>query len=384
MPDSLRHLFSLDAGQVHLNHGSFGAVPLPVQAALEQWQQTLISRPNAFMFRECEEALARSLAALAGYLGTSVDQLVFVDNATTGMNIVVRSLALQPGDEILTTAHEYGAVNRLLKFVAAHTGAVIKIQPIPEPLTTPEAFVEAFMSGVTTGTRLITLSHITAPTALRFPVKEICRQARERGIMTLIDGAHVPGMIDLNLDRIGADFYTGNCHKWLCAPMGSAFLYARPDVQQLLQPLVVSWGYESETPSASTFKDYFGWVGTKNPAACLAVEAAVKFQREVVTDDDRRRCSDLALEGWHALQSLLGQQPLCENPEVWLTRMAAVQLPPHADGADWLRRLWQEFKIESVIRQWEGRWLLRLSVQVYNDQSDIKRLLDAVEILNKA
>jgi isopenicillin-N epimerase len=333
------------------------------------------------MFREVEEHLARSRKSLGDYLGADADNLVFVLNATVGMNIVVRSLQLNAGDEILTTNHEYGAVNRLLRFTSRKSGAVVKIVALPLPLTTEESFVEAVWSGVTGRTRIIALSHITAPTALVFPLAEICRRARERGILTLIDGAHVPGHIDLNLVELGADFYTGNGHKWLCAPRGAAFLYARPEVQDLLEPLIVSWGYESPKPSGSTFQDLFGWVGTLDPSPYLAVEAAVAFQRKYVGADVRSVGHSLVLEAQQELQAMFGQTVLSEPAEPWVARMAAVVLPRRVDKDDLLRQLWQDHNIEVIIREWAGHKVLRVSVQVYNDSADIDQLIDALKKL---
>ncbi len=380
--NSYRDQFLLEPGRVHLNHGSFGAVPRPVLEACQQWQRRIEANPHRFMFHELEGHLQTSREALAGYLGTSAGNLVFVPNATFGMNFVARGFDLQAGDEVLTSNHEYGAVERLWQFVARKTGAVVKFHRLPEPLTTSAGFVEAFWEGVTDRTKVISLSHITAPTGLIFPLAEVCRRAREAGILTLIDGAHAPGQIDVNLDTLGADFYTGNGHKWLCTPRGAAFLYARPEVQSLLEPLIISWGYDSPTASGKTFQDYFSWIGTSDPSPYLAVADAVAFQRNI--DPARlEACHRLAVEAWQELQALFGETPLAEPPENWLARMAAVGLPADIDRAQWMERLSREHQIEVIIREWEGRNLLRVSLQVYNDRSDLDRLLSALHKIHQ-
>ena len=253
-------LFQVRRDIAFLNHGSYGACPRPV---FEVYQQ-LAARaggaaggvPRAAPERAAGGgARARSRPTWARH----ADNLVFVPNATYGMNIVARSLELRPGDEVLGTDHEYGAVARTWRFVCGPRGATYRAQPIPLPVTDADALVERLWEAVTERTRVIVVSHITSPTALSFPVAAICRRAAAHGILTVVDGAHAPGQIDLALDALGVDFYTGNLHKWLCAPKGSGFLYARPERQSLLRPLAVSWGWEAERPGPSPFQDYFEW-----------------------------------------------------------------------------------------------------------------------------
>ena len=243
----LKDQFLLDPDVIFLNHGSFGATPKPVFEVYQDWQRELERQPVEFLDRRFAERMAASRTVLADYLGTQRDDLVYVTNATVGVNIVARSLELGPGDEVLTTDHEYGACDRTWRFLAGKQGFAYMCQAIPVPIATPDAFVEQLWQGVTPRTKVIFLSHITSPTAMTFPITEVCRHAREQGILTVVDGAHVPGQIHLDLDELGADFYTGNLHKWLCAPKGAGFLYASPEKQSLLEPLVVSWGYESRS-----------------------------------------------------------------------------------------------------------------------------------------
>ena len=221
-------------------------------------------------------------SALGDFVGADADDLVYVTNATVGLNIVARSLDLRPGDEVLTTDHEYGALDRTWRFLCAKHGAKYIRQPVPVPIDDRRAadVVEAVWSGVTDRTRVLFISHITSPTAITFPIKPLIDRARERGIVTIVDGAHAPGQIELNLRELGADFYSGNLHKWLMSPKGSAFLYARKEMQHLVEPLVVSWGWEAEKPGPSRFVDEQEWTGTRDIAAFLSVPAAIQFQRE--------------------------------------------------------------------------------------------------------
>ncbi|MBE2224252.1 MAG: aminotransferase class V-fold PLP-dependent enzyme, partial [Anaerolineae bacterium] len=224
--NNLKKQFLLDTTITFLNHGSFGATPRPVFAVYQEWQRRLERQPVQFIINELPDLLAEARQALGYYLNAAPDNLVYIPNATFGLNVVARSLKLEAGDEVLTTDHEYGACNNVWQFVSDKSGIVYKKQPIPLPLESDEVTLETFWQGVTTKTKVIFLSHITSATAVTFPVTQICQTAREAGILTVIDGAHAPGQIPLDMEAIGADFYFGNCHKWLCAPKGAAFLFA--------------------------------------------------------------------------------------------------------------------------------------------------------------
>jgi isopenicillin-N epimerase len=371
--------FQLRPDVAFLNHGSFGACPRPVFEQYQQWQRELESEPVQFLGRRISSLLAEARAALAAYVGTAPDNLVFVPNATFGVNIVARSLVLGPGDEVLTSDHEYGAVDRTWRFLSGQRGFRYVSQAVPTPLGTPEEFVEQLWAGVNERTRVIALSHITSPTALIFPVAEVCRRAREAGILTVIDGAHAPGQVDLDLDAIGADFYTGNCHKWLCAPKGAALLYARPEHQARLAPLVVSWGYESQAPSGSTFQDYFGWTGTSDPSAYLSVPAAIAFLREhnwpAVQAASHAHLRDVSA----SLAELADQPQLSEDDASW-AQMRALALPA-CDAGQVYRRLFDEYLVEVPLVTWHGRQFVRVSVQGYNSPSDTQRLVDGLRAI---
>lgn len=377
---NLKPHFLLDPQVTFLNHGSFGATPRPVFHIYQRWQREMERQPVEFLGRRARALLAEARAALADFLGTQADNLVYTTNVTVALNIVARSLKLGPGDEVLASDHEYGALDRTWRFLARRRGFCYRNHPIPLPLTTPAAFVERFWQGVTERTRVIFLSHITSPTALVFPVREIIARARAAGILTVIDGAHVPGQIPLRLDELGADFYGGNLHKWLCAPKGAGFLYARPEAQSLLEPLVVSWGYESEQPGPSQFIDHHEWWGTRDLSAFLSVPAAIAFQREHDWPRVRAACHKLLRQTVKGINQLTGLPPLA-NDDHWYAQMAAVRLPEHVDIQRLKTRLYDEHRIEVPLLEWNGLKLLRLSVQGYNTPDEAQRLIAALQTL---
>ena len=373
---NLKRHFLINPDITFLNHGSFGATPRAVLRVYQRWQRELERQPVEFLGRRALGLLAEARAALADYLGTQTENIVYTANVTVALNIVARSLQLGPGGEVLASDHEYGALDRTWRFLARRRGFRYINHPIPLPLTTPHAFVEQFWQGVTARTRVIFLSHITSPTALIFPVKEIIRRARAAGILTVIDGAHAPGQIPLRLDELGADFYGGNLHKWLCAPKGAGFLYARREAQPLLQPLVVSWGYESEHPGPSQFIDHHEWWGTRDISAFLSVPAAIEFQRQHDWPRVRAACHALLRETVAAINELTGLPPLADD--TWYAQMAAVRLPDDVNTTALKTRLYDEHRVEVPLLEWNGQKLLRISVQGYNSRRDVQRLQRAL------
>src|SRR6185503_9768990 len=319
---SLKKYFLLDPNIHFLNHGSFGATPKSVFREYQRWQLELERQPVEFLGRRITKLMADSRAVLGKYLGTHADNLVYTPNATIALNIIARSLELSSNDEVLATDHEYGAMDRMWRFLSKERGFRYINEQIRTPLTTKENFIHDSWQSVTPRTRVIFISHITSPTALIFPIKDILRRAGEAGILTIIDGAHAPGQIPLPLDSLGADFYCGNLHKWLCAPKGAGFLHARPEVQHLLKPLVVSWGYESETPSGSNFIDYHDWWGTRDHSAFLAVPAAIQFQKKNDWDTVRESCHGLLRETQARICKLTGLAPLHSPADAWFAQMA--------------------------------------------------------------
>jgi isopenicillin-N epimerase len=378
MKNNLKSQFLLNPDILYFNHGSFGACPRPVFESYQRWQREMEREPVQFLARRAPDLMADARAALAEFLGCHADEVVYFTNPTTALNMVARSLDLQPGDEILTTDHEYGALDRTWRFICNQRGAHYIRQPIPLPLTTPEAFVDRLWEGITERTRILFLSHITSPTALRFPVAAVCRRAHEHGLLCIVDGAHAPGQIPLDLTALGADIYAGACHKWLGAPKGSAFLYARQEVQELLQPLVVSWGWEAEKPGPSRFIDHHEWQGTRDLAAFLATPAAIRFQREHNWDTVREHCHQLASEVRQRLLDVTNLPPICPDSQEWYVQMFAAQLP-ELDVEKLQRRLFEEHRIEVAVKRWNDRPLIRISIQAYNSQRECERMIETLE-----
>ncbi len=376
----VRELFLLDPGIIFLNHGSFGACPRPVFAEYQRWQRELERQPVEFLGRRFNTLMREARSALGEFVGADADDLVYVTNATAGLNVVARSLALRPGDEVLTTDHEYGALDRTWRFLCHKQGAKYIRQPVPVPITSPRDVVEAIWSGVTDRTRVLFISHITSPTAITFPIKPLIDRARERGIITVVDGAHAPGQLDLNLRELGADFYSGNLHKWLMSPKGSAFLFARKEMQRLVEPLVVSWGWEAEKPGPSRFVDEQEWTGTRDIAAFLSVPAAIQFQRDHAWARVKRECHELVRYARQQVSALTGLPPLTPDEPAWFEQMSVLPLPPcQLDNLK--TRLYDEFHIEIPVVHWNGRDFVRISIQGYNTQAEVEQLVAALSVL---
>jgi len=377
---NLRPLFLLRPDVVFLNHGSFGACPRPIFQVYQAWQLQLERQPIEFLGRRFNDLMRHARESLAAYVNADPNDLVYVPNATIGLNVVARSLPLRPGDEVLSTDHEYGALDRTWRFVCEKRSARYVNQPLPLPLKSIQQVVEALWAGVTARTRVLFLSHITSPTALILPVAELVRRARAAGILTIIDGAHAPGQIPLDLTVLGADFYAGNCHKWLCAPKGTAFLHARREVQPLLEPLVVSWGWQSETPGPSRFVDEQEWQGTRDIAAFLSVPAAIQFQADHHWPGVQRHCHALARAARQAIGNLTGLASLTPDSPAWYAQMVTLPLPP-CQAETLQRRLYDEFHIEVPIITWHEQSFVRISIQGYNTRSDVDALATALATL---
>jgi isopenicillin-N epimerase len=380
---AMRDAFLLDPDTVFLNHGSFGACPREVFEQYQHWQLEMERNPVAFLGRRSGLLLAQARQRLGAYLGVAGDDLVFVPNATTGVNLVAHSLALQPGDEVLATDHEYGACDAAWQRVCERAGAHYRRVTVPLPFDTAN-FVDTVMAQAGPRTRLIFASHLTSTTALIFPVAELCARARQAGIRTLIDGAHAPGQLALDLSSVGADFYTGNCHKWLCAPKGSAFLHARPERQAGLHASVVSWGYVAGDGGHSGFDAYTGrstferrlqWQGTRDLAAFLAVPAAIDFQARHGWPAWRTQCHAMACDTLHRITRRSGLAPVA--PDAAYAQMVTV--PVRRSDAEGLRRaLFEQHRIEVPVTQHGPHTFVRVSVQAYNTQADLDALCSAL------
>jgi isopenicillin-N epimerase len=374
----IRGEFLIDPDVVFLNHGSYGACPRPVFDDYQRWQLELERQPVEFLSRRQMPLLDDARAALASYLHVGQDDVVFLPNVTMALNVVARSLPLQPGDEILTTDHEYGALERTWTFVVEQRHACLKIQKLPRQFDDPNETVEAIWAGVTPKTKVLFLSHVTSPTAVILPIEALVQRARTAGIWTVVDGAHAPGQIDLDLQAMQVDFYGGNCHKWLCSAKGAGFLYARADVQRLVEPLVVSWGWRPHDPWSTPFVDAIQRQGTHDISAYLSVPAAIGFQQARDWPSVRQECHALVRLARQGMFEISGVEAAVIDDPRWFAQMASLPLPPGSDVATVKQRLYDEHRIEIPANQWGDVPALRISVQGYNTREDIERLLRAV------
>ncbi len=379
--------WSLERGLVFLNHGSFGACPTEVlrhQAALRAEME---AEPVRFLSRELDDRLDIARAALAAFVGADPADLAFVTNATGGVNAVLRSRVFAAGDELLTTDHAYGACRNTLEFVAERTGARVVVVTVPFPVASPDEVVAAVLAKVTPRTRLARLDHITSPTALILPIERLTAELTARGVDVLVDGAHAPGMVPLNLRTLGATYYSGNCHKWLCAPKGSAFLWTRPDRQSDVRPLTISHGATAVRPGRSRFRLEFDWTGTSDPTAWLTVPAAIEYLGGLLPGGWPALMAHnhaLALEGRRLLCAAAGTEPPC--PDEMVGSLAAVWLPDGTAEVGWRRpdplqaRLFDDWRIEVPVISWPAapRRLVRISAQLYNRREHYERLAEAL------
>ncbi len=367
----LRGQFLLDRDWHFLNHGSFGACPRPVFAEYQRWQRELETQPVHFMLRRLPDLLKNARERLATFVNAEPDNLIFATNATSALNLVIRSLDWRLGDEILSSDQEYGAMLRTWEFVSQQSGAQFRPVTIPTDFVDENDFVERVWREVTPRTRAIFLSHITSPTALLFPLQALIQRARAAKILTIIDGAHAPGQIPLDMHALGVDAYAGNCHKWLCAPKGSAFLYVNPSLHEHMVPLVISHGWLD----GASFTSRNDWYGTQDFAAYLSVPAALEFRVANDWENVRAACIKRA-EAARTHLAALGYAPLGPQERNLDLQMFACQLPT-CDTADVYRRLWEDHRIEVPIVCWRNQCLVRVSVQAYNTDADWQALAAA-------
>ena len=372
-----RSAWSIDRAITYLNHGSFGPPPTAVAKARDDWSAQLAANPMDFFVRRLGEILTSARTSLAGFVGTSADNLLLVDNATSGMNIVAESFPLAAGDEVLTTDHDYGAVLRIWQRACDKAGAKLVVRSVPVPVSSEEELIEAVLEGVTDRTRLLVFSHITSPTAIIFPAVALTRAARERGLAVCIDGPHAIAQIAVDLDVLDCDYYTASCHKWLSAPFGSGFLYVHPRRQSQMRPSVVSWG-RSLIGDEPSWRDEFNWQGTRDPAAHLATAAAIDFLTRVGLEAFRARTHYLARLASAWIGGLTGLAPLVPDTTGWYGSMIALPLP--AGEAEPLQAaLWDRHQIEVPVVAWQGRRLIRVSCHLYTQAAEIERLASALK-----
>lgn len=361
-----------------LNFGSFGACPGPVFERYQQFQRELEQEPVQFLIYNGPEYLKKARFALGKYLNCHGDDVVCVTNPSYAVNIVAKSLNLKPGDQVLTTDLEYGACDRTWKYYCKQKGAEYIRQHINFPLQSKEDFIAQFMSGVTDRTKLIFISHITSSTALRLPVEEICKLASERGIMTFVDGAHGPGQIPVDLQELNADIYTGAAHKWMLCPKGSSFLFVKRAMQHLFDPLLISWGYEAAQPSHSLFIDYHELQGTRDTSAFCSIPAAIDFMEENNWVEVARSCRDMAIKYARELNEVCGSKPIAPIDIDFAAQMYAAELTPaKAEGLH--DKLWNKYKIQIPVMPHDGKFFIRYSINGFNKEDDLRKLLDALK-----
>jgi len=382
--------WTIDPAVSYLNHGSFGATPRHVLEFQQSLRDRMERQGVRFFVRDLEGLLDSARAELGAFLGADADDLAFVSNATTGVNAVLRSLDFAPGDELLTTNQEYNACANALRYIAERSGATPVVAEIPFPIASPDQVVEAVLNSVTDRTRIALLDHVTSQTGLVFPIERLVRELEARGVDTLVDGAHSPGMVPVEIDRLGAAYYTGNLHKWVCAPKGAAFLHVRRDRQERIRPAIISHGANSPRTDRSRFRVEFDWMGTDDPTAWLAAPEAIRFMGSLLPggwDEVRRRNRELCLAGRRVLCERLGVD--IPAPEEMIGSIASI---PLVDGADAPQPsalfldpmqdvLLEEFGIEVPVIPWPAppKRLLRISAQLYNEAAEYERLATAVE-----
>ncbi len=388
----VRPFWDLDPAITFLNHGSFGACPMAVREAQDRLRAQMEREPVRFFVRELEPLLDEARRALAAFVGAGAEDLVFVPNATAGVNTVLRSLELRPGDELVTTNHEYNACRNALEVTAARSGARVVVASVPFPIDSPDDVVQAVLDCTGPRTRLALVDHVTSQTGLVFPVDRILRELTSRGVDTLVDGAHAPGMIPLDLRALGAAYYTGNCHKWMCAPKGAAFLHVRSDKQPAIRPLSVSHGANSPRVDKSRFQLEFDWTGTHDPTPYLVLPEAIRFLSSLLPGGAP------ALATHNRRTVLAARDSLCEAlgapppaPDVMIGALATVPLPDAAGDPptgplflDALQEaLFSRHAVEVPVIPFPAppRRLLRISAQIYNDPEDYVRLVDALRAI---
>jgi isopenicillin-N epimerase len=387
-----RKYWGLKPGTVFLNHGSFGACPKAVLALQNQLRAQMEAEPVQFLWRRYEERLEPARAALARFVGARKQDIVFVTNATSGVNAVARSLELRAGNELLTTCLDYNACRNVMSEVARRAGARLRIAPIPFPLKSEEEIVEAVLRTVTGKTKLALIDHVTSHTAMVLPIERLIRELQARGVEVLVDGAHAPGMLALDIGRLAPDYYTGNLHKWVCAPKGAAFLWVREDKQARVQPAIISHGNNTPRRGFTEFQDRFDWAGTFDPSAWFCVAAALEFMEQRLVGGWRsvyKANRELAINARRVLAEELQVEPPC--PETLLGSMATVPLPEPMQGRartgkidEEQLRLYDEFGIEVPLMRIgkKERRYFRVSAQLYNSVGEYRYLAEALRMIS--
>jgi len=379
MHKKFKSKFMLDPEIVYLNHGSFGACPKNIFNSLIKYQKLLEFEPVKHLAHDVFEYLEKSRESLGNYINCNKDDVVFSPNPSTALNTVIRSLDLNDGDEILTTNHEYGALDKTWKYICKKTGAKYIQKIIPLPLESKEDFINNFAEGITKKTKVIFLSHITSPTALIFPVKEICKIAREKNILSIIDGAHAPAQINLDISDINPDIYVGACHKWMCSPKGVSFLFSKKEYQNKIDPLVISWGYEPDKINNNQFIDYHQWQGTRDMSAFLTIPETINFLEKNNWREVTKECYKINLWAKKEINSLLNEEEL--STDEFNGQMCSFYYKSKKDLNDFNIKFYLKYKIQLPFIEWNDKTLFRISIQAYNSKNDINFLLNALDDL---
>jgi isopenicillin-N epimerase len=378
-------VWALDPSVVYLNHGSLGSCPVPVLAAQRAWQDRMEASPIEFLLRDYLSKADHVRAVLGSLIGADPDDIALVTNATTAVNTVLRSLTFGPGDELLTTNHEYNACLNALDVTAERTGARVVRAVVPFPVTDPADVIEPIVAAVTERTRLALISHVTSATGIVFPIREIVAELQARGVDVLIDGAHAPALLDLDVTGIGAAYYAATCHKWVCSPKGTGLLHVRPDKQAQIRPLVISHGTNDDSTGRPLFRREFDWQGSNDPCGFLAIPTAIEVLAGLAEGGLpglRQRNHDLALRAMAMLGDVLGCP--APAPASMISAMVAVGIGDRFPDDEARTRLdhalRDTFGIEVPVMRCRldldgpPRWLVRVSCQAYNDESDIEAL----------
>lgn len=373
----LRDEFLLDPAITFLNFGSFGACPKPIFERYQAFQRELEAEPVKFIVRTGPAYLRIARAALAAYISCLPDEVVYVTNPTYAINLIARGLGLEPGDEVLSTSLEYGAMDRTWNFYCQEKGATYVRQEIALPIVSKDDFVASFFAGCTARTKAIFISHITSATALILPVHEICVEARRRGLITIVDGAHAPAHVALNLATLPADIYTGACHKWMMAPKGSSFLYVKKELQERFDPLVISWGFDSDQPSSSRFLDFHQFNGTRDFSAFLCIPACLEFMKKHNWTTVSSACRALVQANGMRFADLLGTAPMAPLNDAWIGQM--LSLPIRTEQPEVLQcELFDKHGIEVPVMRQQGNTYIRFSINAFNTIADLDTLYEAL------
>jgi isopenicillin-N epimerase len=379
---NIKSQFLLRDDVTFLNFGSFGACPKPIFERYQQYQLELEQEPVQFITVTGLQYLKQSREALAAYINCPADDVVYVTNPSYAVNIIAKSFNLQKDDEILTTNLEYGACDRAWNYYCKKVGAKYIRQPITLPIPSKEDLINEFFKGLTSKTKLVFISHLTSSTGLRMPVEEICAIAKQKGILTFVDGAHAPGQLPLNLQTLQADIYTGACHKWMMTPKGSSFLYVKNEHQHLFDPLIVSWGYQSTAPSQSQFLDYHQMQGTRDFSAFLCIPNAIEFMQQNNWSAVSKTCKEMVQQNAPRFCNLLKATPTAPITDDFICQLYSTPIKTK-QPLELHRHFFNQYKIEVPVMPHGDNVFLRYSIQAFNTQNDLDKLYNAVEDIIK-